>query len=452
MSDFDAASRRAVLGLTGSALLAGCGALPSPSPFGGEAETTLDGAAIRSVVAGDGPVVPERIPVEVGTERIEAGRARVRELLAVAPLPLDRSEIPNGAIRAELTDAAERAREDLDAAAAAPSPITALRHLRFARMRAGRVAGGWRYVDEGLRRGDLRDDADRLADDVAAFRAERSYAGAPDGAVRSVLVHATVGKLAGTAAGHATTGGGDRPGEWRSNPVSVGELVGDLERGGAALTDARHVYDRYVGSLDAARDLHARFAAAGADLLDLLADRSGDLPSSDASPAAVVDGLTENSPGGLALEGLLDDVGYRRSLTDPRDEGDVATVVVRAHGRLARVGGAEALVAALREGTRFRPASAADVRSLRKTTLAALEGAVRDAPHPDLAREAAADLAGRVRYADRELARVGDDTAADRLAMDLREYVRVRYVARALPEAGRAVADALRPEPEADGG
>lgn len=450
MSDPETPNRRTVLGLIGGAAFAGCSGLPSP--FGGEREVVLDGAALRSLAAGEGPVVPERLPVEIADERVDASRNRVRELLETVPLPFDRTEIPNGAIRVELTGAAEMARDELETAAAAPSPFEALGALRDARMRAGRVAGGWRYVADGLRREDLRDDADRLGGEVAAFRREWDYVGPSDAPVRSVLVHASVESLVGTAAGGAALGDGDSPYEWRSNPVSVGELVGDLERSRGALADGRHVYGRYVESLDARRSLRSRFEAAGTELLAVIGNRTDDLPGSEAGPADAVDGLSEGSPGWIALEGLLDDVRFRRPLTEPRRDGDAATVVVRAHHRLARVGGAAALLATLREGTRFTPEAAADVRELREAALAALDSAVQEAPHPALAREAVADLAGRVRYADRELARVDEEVPPSRLARDIAEYVTVRDVARALPEAGSIVADALRGGIDAGGG
>lgn len=429
-------TRRGALALASSVAVAGCGGLnPTESD-----STELDGAALRAAVAGDPPDVPETLPVDIAASHLDDSADRARVLLASVPHPLDAGDVPNGAVRRQLSRAYERAESSLDAAADAGSPFERMTELRRARGHARTVAAGWAAVEGDASFADLHAEAESVRDGVESFRREWWYAG--DDAVPAVLVHAATESLVETAVGR--TGrvldpSRDRP----ETSVAVGERADYVEDALASSDDARHLFDRQVASASEPRDLRATFDAAGRALAETVAERRRDLPDGDLhEPSSYVEGDLGDAPAAAALRDLGRHVD--RDVTHGRATGKLATVVVDAHRTLAELGAFEALVGRVERGEHATVTEAADVRSLREDAVAALESAVGAGDHPVLNQALAAEFAGTVARVDERLAETGETASVAGLEWELGAYVAAAAVARATPAASREVAAALR--------
>lgn len=433
-------TRRGLLALAGGATLAGCGGLPEPL---GSSPPALDGERLADVTDGAVPAVPRTVPVDVDDEHVGRHVDRARGLLSAAPLPFDRREVPNGAMRRELNEVAEAARATLERARDAASPFEALLALRDARGKARTVATAWAYADEGVRRDDLADEADRLADDVASFRERRSYVG--DDPVRALLVHAAVESLVRAAA----TNAGGRPDASRltrapENLLTVSEDAAAFERGRAALADATHLYDRLRADASTIRDLAPAFDAALAALLDTLRADTADLDGS-APASAHVDADVENTPVEYPLEYLAGDLEDFASITRRRDRGERAAALRSAHRELTRLRAFEALRERVDDGETYAVETVEDAAAVRADAVAALEDAGRETDHPDLSREVLHNMAGLVAQVDGELdGHAGDgEVPVERIRRQVGEYVYADVVAAVTPAASAAVAGAV---------
>ncbi len=434
-------SRRGVLALAGSAALAGCSGLGGS---GGDGESpTIQGDALLSAVEGDWPALPETMPVEIEQSYLDEGVARARRLLAVAPAPLGPDEIPNGAIRREVRRSRTEATDALDAVADAESPRAAMSRVADARRHARAVAAAWRAIDAGLDRADLRDAAATIRDDLDAFRDEWRYVG--DEPVRAVLVHGEIEQwVRGVDARLDRVRDPER--RQRDDPVALGETAARVERARAALDDARHVHDRYVDAVGEPRRLRPTFEAAGRTLARRVDERRSGLPSGDpAEPSSFVDGEVDRTPAAAALTDIAYGAGIGRERDGPSAERP-ATRVLRAHDALANLRAFEAVLDRIRAGGYVTVSDAEDVRSLRDAAREATTEAAGSEEWPELDRTVLADLAGLVRYADRELRGYDADDAVsvEHVTRELGWYVEVAAVARATPPTSDAVAGIVR--------
>jgi hypothetical protein len=436
-------TRRGALALAGAAALAGCGGLPGPL---GSSQPSLDGARLAAAVDGDVPEVPRTLPVDVSDEHVRRHVERANALLSRAPLPFDRTQIPNGAMREEMNEVATSARAKLERARDAASPLTALFALRDARGRARAVATAWAYADDGLRGADLADDADALAADVASFRDRRSYVGADP--VRALLVHATVDSLVRSAA-HNADGrrDGSRLARAPETLVSVSEEAAALERGRAALADAAHLYDRLRDGPARSRDLADAFDAALAELLDALRSGAADLDGSD-PVSAHVDADVEDAPVSYPLEYLAHDVDDVASVTVHRDRGQRAAALRSAHRELTRLRAFEALRERVEDGETYAVETVEDVAAVRSGAVGTVERALRETNHPHLSRAVLHGLTELVASADDELAAYGDRdrVTVDWIRRDVGDYVYAAAVAGVTPAASDEVAAAVSVE------
>jgi hypothetical protein len=434
----DGVTRRGLLALSGSVALAGCSALPAP--LGGQSRTVLDGQALGAVTSAAVPTIPQSAPVDVQQSHVDAHRRRVEELLATVPTPLGADDIPNGAMREELSDAVEAATDGLSEAAAAASPLAALDTLRDARREARTVAAAWRYVDAGLRREALTGEGEALADDVAAFRNRWTYRG--EDPVRAVLVHAEIESLLASVEWEGDRpGGGERP----ENPITVGERAAGIEHGRAALADAAHLYDRLLASADEDRDLGGAFVAAASSLVAAAEEATDDLP--EGRPSSFVDADIEDTVAAHTLQHLRDNADGANYLRETRDDGRHATAVRRAHRLLAYADAFETVRQQVVEGERYPVESARDVRERRSAAIRAIETAVGESERPHLTRTTAEEFDGIVRFADREFTDPQDEVEVRWIARDVAEYVVVAAVADGLPAATETVVGALESAP-----
>lgn len=432
-------TRRGVLALVGTAATAGCSEIRAG--VSGDRSTRIDGADVRSATEGDVPAVPRTVPVGIEGSYLEGRADRARRLLSGVPTPLDREEVPNGAIREELAAMHQGAREALAAAGDAGSPYEAMESLRSARGHAGALDAAWRAIDADLTREALLGDAEAIRRDVRNFRDGWRYAGTDP--IRAVLVSAPVEEAVRRAMARASVDAAELRTE-EENPVTVGELGGDLERARALLDDGTYLRDRYLDSLADAPGLGSTLRSAAGSLVSAARERRRGLPEYDPDdPSASVGRDVEETPAAWALRDLYDRATYLGRIGDERSDGRLATAVLLAGERLADLRAFESLHGRVAGGETFAVDGASDVESIRSAAVRAVEAALADAGHPRLARRALADPAAMIRFADRELRDVRDEVEARWIAREVGEYVTAAATARGVPRATERVAAAL---------
>lgn len=432
-------TRRGVLALAGSSLLAGCGGLGG---FLGNDTVVLNGAKVRAVGEGSAPEFEKRVPVEIGEAYLSGAASRVETLLDSVPDPLGPAEIPNGAIREELTEARASALEALDRADAESTPYEELRALGDARGYARNVAAGWEAIDAGLDREDLKDSASEVHDRIDDTRDRHAYVG--EDPIRAVLVHREIEDFLQRATEHATV-------DWRrfegtrENPVALGEFAEHVETAVAARENAAHFVEAFSGSLPERRDLEGRFGEAAESLLGTFETRREDVPTLEDGEeiSSIVDGDVEDTPAASVLGRLHEEVTDTRDVERDRSAGWLANTILLAGEKLAYASAFEALRETVEGGEDFAPETVADVRSIREDAVEAIETARENGANSRLTAAALERMGRWIRWADGELTRVGEEIEARYLDYELSGYLQATYLARAIPEASGTVADAL---------
>lgn len=445
----DALSRRRVLGLAGSTVLlgsglAGCSALP----FGDSRDdtATIPGTDLQAVTDGERPEIPRTLPVDVESSYLAGVGDRVRTHLASVPTPLDETDVPNGAIRRELTQVHDRAETLLETAESAPTPFEAMGTLRRAREEARTLAAAWAAIDEGLTSEDVAESVTEIEDARTALLGRWRYVG--DDPIRATVVHATIERYVDRARRLATSRASPR-GRRPTNPLTIGEYAGHLERSLATLEDAAYCYDRYASSLDEPTEYLVALEGAAGSLVEEVGRRSGELP--DVEPdetSALVESDVSDTPAAEVLERFYWDVGEPDYPAETRAAGRPAYAIVLAHGALARLRALESLREAIDDGETFAVESAADVRATRSSAIDAVTSARSTSPAPDLTNREFSRLSSRLADADERIARYDDSVRPGQLDHLVAEYVAVRAIASALPETSAnvtAVLETARP-------
>lgn len=437
-----ATTRRDVLVLTGTTVFAGCSGLSGL----GDNSPTVTGENLRGVLSRDTPTVAKPLPVTVEAAHLDAHRDRARTLLSRVPTPLTRQDIPNGAIREDLTQMVEQATDALDRSRAASSPLAAMAALRRARREAGAVATGWAIIEEDRTREDIRTAAREQQDTVGEFRNRWRYVGSEP--VPAALVHAMVERRVDEAEDRIENVL-DPPERVavRDNPVDMGELGGQVEAARAAREDGAYVYRRYRTSRQASHSLRATFEAAGESLGTTVAKRRHELPAEDPeSPSAFVEQNIDGTPIGRAMLELYERVVYTVDEADEPADSRPAGTVLAAHGTLAHLRAFAALRERVANDEYVTVETAEDVELLRERALDAVETALSASATPRLNRDLLTDLVGQIDYADEELREVVDneEVEIEWLDRELAGYVSAAAVATETPAASTTVAEAVQ--------
>jgi hypothetical protein len=428
-----------VLALAGSTLVAGCGGIGG---FLGSDPVVLNGAKLEAIGDGSAPEIEKRVPVDIGETYLSEAASRAETLLGSVPEPLGPEEIPNGAIREELSETRESALEALDRADGASTPYEELLALGHARRDARNVAAGWEAIDAGLIREDLEDSAAAVHDRIGETRDRHAYVG--EDPVRAVLVHREIEDFLQRAEGDATV-------DWRGfegtreNPVALGQFAGHVEAAVAARENAAHVFEAFSGSLSERRDLEGRFEEAAESLLGEVETRREDVPTLEDGEeiSSLVDGDVEDTPAAWALRRLHGEATDTRDVETERSAGRLASAILLAGEKLAHASAFEALRETVDGGEHFVPETVADVRSIREDAVDAIETARDNGTDSRLTYAALEGMGEWIRFADGELARLGDEVEARHLDYELASYLQVTYVTRSIPAASGTVADAL---------
>jgi len=424
-------TRRETLALVGAVAGAGCSALP-----GSDDTTTLDGPALRSLVADGHSTVPERLPVTISSAHLAATEERARALVDAVPANLGPDAIPNGAIREHVRRAREGAVERVADAADAATEYERLGGFADARADARFAAGAWRAIDDGLTREDLRPAATRVREDRRALRARREYLGADP--VTALAVHAAVERRLDT---RVETDGRTR---YRAdNPLGVGELAEDVERARAAVDDAAHLYDQHVAGLDDSPTLRPRYRAARSTLRADFESERAELPAVDGDRPWTVEGVdVSETPAGEALDDLYQPIDPEYE--DGWADGTLARSVLWGHRSFVSLRAFASLRARVAEGERFEIESVEDVAALRSEAVDAVRSANADPAVPTLTRAVLADVVRGLANADADLASSDDEVRVVSLRYPAANYLVVAARANATPSASDHVASALR--------
>lgn len=419
----------------GSATLAGCSSLQGePQPV------MLSGEALEGAIAPDVPTIPRSLPVDIEASFLDSLAAPAREELATVPTPLDRTEVPNGAIRRELTRTHERARSHLDAATSAPTPFEAVTSIRRARGEAATLAAAWNVIEAGLSREAVIARGPPIRDDLDAFVDRWAYVGASP--IRVMLVHAHLEQAVLDARESATVDP-QRLDREPANAITIGELAGELSRAATRVRAATYLYDRFQQSIDGETDLRSRFEGAAHTLVDDIHRRRREIPTiSPNEVATLVDGEISDVATS-ALEELYFRIEHPNYPGDELAAGRPAHAIEIAHVLLARFRAFTSLRTRLNEGESFGVSSVSDVEALRSRAMDALNAVRTDASYPQLTTNELARLAEQVRETDRRLTHHDGDVRLEAISYEVAGYVFVDAVARAVPPMSQQVASTL---------
>lgn len=421
-------TRRGALAVGGAALVAGCGV---PNVLGSDS-VEIDGGDLGRVVSEDRPRVAAPLPVDVAQSHVAQSRERVHSLLSAAPLPLSADDFPNGAMRAEVHDHADHAREHLVDAVNAPGTRERLEVLAHARGPARTVAATWAYTQGELTLDDVREGQLAVLDDIGQLREDHEYVG--EDPVRAVLAHDIVERWVDDAVTEAS--GESGRGDERVTALDVGDRAARVEEATASLSDASHVYEQFVASLSEPSSVRETVVGARDSLAETIEDRTSPLTSGTDE----VDADRESPVLRIALAELSDRLPEKFEFRD--DLGPAATVVAQVNA-LSTVHGVESLSETVASGDYRTVESVEDVRALREDASTAIERALAKSPDERLARTVLSSLSGWFEYADEDLTGYDDAVELDRIRRDLSFYPQVEARAAGTPAACEDVLAAL---------
>jgi len=422
-------TRRGVLAAAGMSAVAGCSSVDSIAGGGNASIRGYDLPDVDTESVPD-PVVAPSVPVAIDPAYFAASRDRATELLAELPTPLGPTAVPNGHVRAHLTDAADTATDYLDDARTARTDLVALQALRGAREHARYAAAGWAVADRGLSPGPLQRAHQQVVTAAQSMRDEHAYVGADP--VRAVLVHARIERWLDRAADT------DQPRTRDEGELlTVAEWGETVEAARAQLADAGHLDAQYAASRpDDAGTVEGTLTRAADTLAADARSRRSNLPP---EPTAEEWGLAERVVHDLRRD--LDRGPYRID-----DADGPASAVVDLVARLARFRALDRVQERVDTGAVASAESAQAVRDARTAAYDALDAALADSPDQDLARTVLSDVSWRVSHADRELDRKrGRETLSPASLDDIMErYIVATAVSRATPAPCQQAIDALR--------
>ncbi|ADQ68192.1 hypothetical protein C499_15240 [Halogeometricum borinquense DSM 11551] len=434
-------TRRGFLALAGTAALAGCSGL---NPLSEDEETRIDATALQEAISGDAPAVTSLEPVNIEQSYIDRSVTEARERLSTVPAPFDAEEIPNGMIRADLTDEYEEAKADIEDVTNAESTYEAFQQLRGAHESVRTVAAGWRAIDGDVTYGDIQAEIPTVRDDMDGFRGRWRYVG--DDPIRAVLAHAAIEDRVSYTGRRLQN---DRV-ETRSdskNPILLGEFAGEITAARVSLQCGEYLYDRFTASLDETRSVGAGLRAAGETLSSRLDKRRKALPEPDRDPSSYVDADVEDTPIGYALDDLQRNVAFAHGIDNERATGQRANLVLSAFSTLIRIRAFERLRERAENDDYVTVESADDVRKLRNRAVDAVESAKESGEHPRLNRYSLRDV-DHFDYVSRRLGRYTDEedggVSARRINDIVEQYVLIEAIAQATPKTSAEAADVIQ--------
>ena len=444
-ADGSARTRREVLSLSGTAVLAGlagCGGRLSERLPGRE-PATIDAAALSEATRGETPTVPDTLPVDIEASFVDSHRGLARSKLDATPAPFDEETVPNGVIRERLNDAYDHALQSVRDASGAPTGHERLDHAVRARTAAHEVVAAWDAIESELVVDDLRAAIPAARDEVDALEARWSPVG--DDPVRAAVVHREIERgLRGARRWLSIPDGQLRAATGQS--LELADVAVDIERARTDTAVGSYLFDRFRGRLDEPTDLTDRLTTARDDLRSRIDRRADPLPSDRVEdPTSLVDRDVETTAGVRALAKLASDA--RRRIEDvAADGGDprLASDVLSATTTLTHLRAFESLRDRIEGGDDVAVASADDVGAIRSEAVEAIEAA-RDADRAELMVDALLPgLTGNIGWIDDQFDRGSGSVRLESVSTDAMRYVVVATLCRALPATATEATGVLR--------
>jgi len=240
-------TRRGALAAAGTLALGGCldGGRGRDRGFWDD-PPSLDTSGVSGAIETPVPDRPRLVPVSIGGEVSASFADRVDRLLAPIPEPLTATALPNGAIREQITESRDAAREALPASGESATPLRRAERFATARGHAATAVGTWAGVTT---EGDPRAVTESVG--TVRNRAGSTLDTLPGGAstpLAGAAVYGPIERWLDTALRRDLVGGSAGVDE-SANPLRAGETVGEVERVRSHVEVGRHLRDRYEGSL-----------------------------------------------------------------------------------------------------------------------------------------------------------------------------------------------------------
>jgi hypothetical protein len=347
--------------------------------LGEDEEREYDAEALARLADGDDPTAPDAFPVRIPDETVARHDDRARELLAAVP---ERPDVPNGVIAERIREEREQAAERLGEREDAPTGLERLEDARYARHEAAEVNGTYRAAVGEIDRETVAEGREALRADRLGFEAEWDYRG--DDSARALVVHAELERLVEDARRNAEAWP-PFPDDPRDDVFQVGEVVGEVERGWAALGDAIRLRTRYVGKAADPESYRVAVTVAAGRLELRTTDRRRrrlhgylDRRASEAFERSV-----EETPAEYLYHEARQRVrGAAEGAEEARRTGDHATAALRSATELAGLRAFDAIVDAVENGEYGPPEDEGRIAAVHEDAVAALREAWDTEPVP----------------------------------------------------------------------
>lgn len=415
---------------------------------------SIDTTGVSEAIETPVPDRPRLVPVSIGSGVSAALAGRVDRLISPIPDPLTAETLPNGAIREQIAEGRDAARDALPTSEESLTPLRRAERFATARGHAATAVGTWAAVTtEGDPRGvtaDLGTVRNRVSETLGTLPGDASgpLAGAAAyGPIERWLDTALRRDLVGGSAGIADG----------ADPLRAGEAIGDVERVQSHVEVGRHLRDRYRESLADPRAVGAPLREAaervGAEIGDRLRElHGGDTDRIRGSPGA--DAFLDDRP--IARDApsvsLLSRANYRTFEDlrfDPVPVDDwtpdhPATALTRTALARVRLRALDALAARIEDGETMFPADAAEVGEARDAAIRSVEG-LTTGSNP-LARWLGTQF--RPLFAERDAALAGSDPEARAAAEAFAAYRWIGLVGEETAPVLASIGDAIGSQTE----
>lgn len=410
------------LGTAAVATVAGCNRLQDES----DAPTRFDADDVRTVLSTSTPEFQRPVPVQPDGEAIEQGLTRCTDLVETVPSSISTEEVPNGAVRREISqyraDAVE-ARGDVEDES---EPFHALLSLREARATALRAAAAFQAIQNDLA-SSLERAQRELRTRVGTRLVQVEYTGDDRG--RTLLLafrleRALLGARRRVNRGFRTPD---------PNVLDVGDLADDVEHAAATLDATEALTARHDAETTEPTDFTN---AIGTTLraTELSIGRS-DPPDPDASERELFGRpLERRELQYLSQNALRSADRWREDLATARTEGRFAIGLDHAFRAERDARAFETVARRIEEDTIPELETVEPIRTEREAALEAARSVPVEPAEPSLAGDVLARSGQQLTWLDQELKRHVDGDSETTLQREYARYIYLRAQLEALPD------------------
>ena len=367
----------------------------------------LDETELLTVADIDVSERPDLLPVDVETEHVEAGRERVRSFLAAIPDTFA-DEIPNEAVRLEIDEFREDARQALESSEEATDPESVLSAIRRARRDAATAEGMYAVVTEDYSRNDVFEWAADVRTELEAVDEGLERTG--DDVESVVLVYEQIERWLRSSR-MSVTDHIERIAPAASEVEAVREATHSVEMAAAQLDDAIHLHEQ----LSTATNFDETLQKSAETLVEERSERAADLPEERAEFVDFGIGSVSTDPVDTLLRLTRRDV---ESVGDRIEDGQLAWAARQAHRFTLRLETLDRIEARFSEEPLAVPDDANDVAAAKRDAIQAVEPLqenVGDSPLFDVGFD---EAIGYIQYGDNRLERIREES------LDVSESVR----------------------------